>query len=197
MTVAALMSLALSLTPAVTGAPAGGLDDLGVLATVRARAPHLSAAEAVRWAQTIETSARRHHLDPKLVLAVIAVESGFRARATSPVGARGLMQLMPSTGRQWAERLGIPGRGPATLFEPTTNIRIGTAYLAWLQRRFKGRRALALAAYCHGPGLIRRFVRAGDVPQYRLRYAGKVARAERGLTRAVRWGALRASALSS
>jgi soluble lytic murein transglycosylase len=157
---------------------------------VRARAPALTAAEAVRWARTIEVSAQKHHLDPRLVLAVITVESGFDPRAVSPVGARGLMQLMPKTGRQWAHRLGIPWRGPATLFEPLANIRIGAAYLAWLQRRFRGRQSLALAAYCHGPGLIRRLLEAGPVPQYRLRYAGKVARAEATLGQRFRWGEL-------
>ncbi|MCB9651547.1 MAG: lytic transglycosylase domain-containing protein [Deltaproteobacteria bacterium] len=193
MAAAALLSLALTLNPAVTSDPTGvspGPDDLGILATVRARAPALSAAEAVRWAHTIEISAHERGVDPRLVLAVITVESGFDPRAVSPVGARGLMQLMPKTGRQWARRLGIPWRGPRTLFDPLANIQIGAAYLAWLQGRFRGRRSLALAAYCHGPGLIRRLARRGALTQYRLRYAGKVARAEAALGRRFRWGSL-------
>ncbi len=84
-------------------------------------------------------SARAHRLDPALILAVIDVESSFRLSSRSSVGAMGLMQLMPKTGRQFARRLGLSWRGERTLYTPAENVRIGAAYLPWLLRRFNGR----------------------------------------------------------
>jgi soluble lytic murein transglycosylase-like protein len=80
-------------------------------------------------------------LDPRLVLAVIAVESAFDVHAVSPKNAMGLMQLTAAT----AARFGV--RDP---FDPEQNIRGGTTYLRWLLRRFAGDLTLALAAYNAG-----------------------------------------------
>ncbi|HKW01332.1 MAG TPA: transglycosylase SLT domain-containing protein [Vicinamibacterales bacterium] len=88
-------------------------------------------------------------LDPYLMAALIAQESTFEADVKSGANAWGLMQVLPSTGRQYAARLGIKPFRTARLTEPETNIRIGMAYFADLVRQF-GDIAPALAAYNAG-----------------------------------------------
>ena len=98
------------------------------------------------FAGIVDSAARRHGVDPDLVHAVIAVESGYRASAQSPAGAQGLMQLMPSTQRD----LGV-----ADAFDPHQNVDAGVAYLRRLTDQFGT--VLALAAYNAGPGAVRRY----------------------------------------
>ena len=89
--------------------------------------------------------------EPALVLAVIRQESAYRQDAVSPVGARGLMQLMPATALEVAHGLGIAyNRGRLTA-DPEYNIRLGTHLLGQLLRRYDGSYALAVAAYNAGP----------------------------------------------
>lgn len=93
-------------------------------------------------------------LDPELVTAVIAVESGYRADAVSPKNARGLMQLIPAT----AARFGV-----ADPFDPAQNIRGGMMYLRFLLRLFDGDVTLAFAAYNAGEQAV---IDHGGVPPY-------------------------------
>lgn len=111
-----------------------------------------------RWALTllypleykaiIFERAREHGLDPYLVAAVIRTESHFQPDATSSQGARGLMQIMPETGRWAAAEMQIP-YSEELLYDPDYNIRMGCWYLAELHREF-GDTVLALAAYNGG-----------------------------------------------
>lgn len=101
----------------------------------------------------IEAHARRHGLDPLLVAAVVREESGFNPQATSPVGAIGLMQLMPKTAHWLANRQDWPIQD---LHDPETNIRLGTAYLRYLLDR-TGKLDRALAAYNGGEGNVARW----------------------------------------
>jgi soluble lytic murein transglycosylase-like protein len=98
----------------------------------------------------------RHSLRPELVRAVIQVESGYNARALSPKGAMGLMQLMPNTARM----LGV--QRP---YDPEQNIRGGTRYLRLLLDKYDGSEELALAAYNAGSGAVDRYGR--NIPPYR------------------------------
>lgn len=102
------------------------------------------------FADHIQTNATETGLDPLLVAALIRQESGWQARARSRVGALGLMQVMPSTGRLIARSLRVHGWHPDQLFEPETNLRFGTWYLAQSLREFGGDEARALAAYNAG-----------------------------------------------
>jgi soluble lytic murein transglycosylase len=92
-------------------------------------------------------------VDESLVLAVIRAESGFDPDARSGKNAIGLMQVRPATGAEIAGKLGIRGFKDEDLYDPETNVRIGTFYLAEMLRRFPDRR-LALAAYNAGPGRV-------------------------------------------
>lgn len=150
------------------------------------RSDEFAPEENLHLAVTLTRAARRHELDPTLLVAVIEVESRFVRRGTSPVGALGLMQLMPSTARSFARSAGVKWRGNQSLFEPETNIEIGAAYLAHLLTRFDGNTEHALAAYCHGPGAIRRSLRAdGRLSPRERRYGRRVMKV---------WRALRGSA---
>lgn len=107
--------------------------------------------------ELIVREADRNELDPRLVAAVIFAESTYNPRATSPVGARGLMQVMPGTGRWLLERRGETLSSTAALYEPELNVSLGTSYLAELIQRF-GRVDHALVAYNAGPTAARRIL---------------------------------------
>jgi len=104
------------------------------------------------WPVIIQ-AASRIGVDPYLVAAVIREESRFDPQAGSPVGARGLMQLIPGTARSAARHLGMPALDLRTLIDPATNITLGTFVLAGELARFS-RPDLALAAYNAGPGAV-------------------------------------------
>jgi len=113
-------------------------------------------SEDSRYEPLIQEHATRRALRPELVRAVIQVESGFNARALSPKGAMGLMQLMPATARS----LGV--NNP---WDPAQNIRGGTDYLRQLLDEYDGNEELALAAYNAGAGAVAKYGRR--IPPYR------------------------------
>ena len=98
-------------------------------------------------------------MDPPLVLSVIRQESEFKQQAISGSGARGLMQLMPSTARAVARQLKLRYSKHRLTSDPIYNMRLGQAYLAGLLRQFGGSYVLALAAYNAGPARARRWSR--------------------------------------
>lgn len=139
-----------------------------------ARTTGLTQGDLRRLVPIIVAEAERAGLEPALVLAVIEVESGGRHRARSRADARGLMQLLPTTGATLAVDAGIPWDGPETLYDPVSNVRLGVRYLAYLVDRFDDV-PTALAAYNAGPTRVARLLRRGHpIPR---RYAQRVIRA--------------------
>jgi soluble lytic murein transglycosylase-like protein len=120
----------------------------------------LGAHEIRLASETIVEQSAKHDVPLDLMLAVIHLESGFHNFARSRVGALGLMQIMPGTGEALARELDIGWNGPATLFQPVENVRMGTHYLRFLHTRY-GSWELALAAYNWGPAAIDRRLRRG------------------------------------
>lgn len=123
-----------------------------------ARSRRLSASLVLppeaQLAELIDEHSYAAELDPKLVRAVIQVESGYNATAVSNKGAMGLMQLMPETAREM---------GVADPYDPGDNIHGGTAYLRQLLNQFEERIELAVAAYNAGPNAVKKY---GGVPPY-------------------------------
>lgn len=131
-----------------------------IAARLATRRTALSPHERHALAETIVREARAQGLEPHLVAAVIEVESAGRPQAVSHVGALGLMQILPETGRELAQKHGVPWSGPQTLFDPAINVKLGAAYLRELTNRY-GDVSIALAAYNWGPGVIDRRLREG------------------------------------
>lgn len=98
----------------------------------------------------IEREAKNQALDPAWIAAEIRAESLFDADARSQANAIGLMQVLPATGEATAARAGIPWQGVQTLYQPETNIAIGSAYLREMKNRWSHLPA-AIAAYNAGP----------------------------------------------
>jgi soluble lytic murein transglycosylase len=115
----------------------------------------------IHYSDLITAYSRRHDLDPFLVAAIMRVESRYQPDAVSSKGARGLMQLMPDTGRWAAGCLGIEGYSDDLLFEPEVNIRIGAWYLRQLLNQFEGSLPVALAAYNGGPSNVEKWLSGG------------------------------------
>jgi soluble lytic murein transglycosylase len=97
-------------------------------------------------------------LDPAWVAAQTRAESAFMPRARSGADARGLMQLLPGTGAQTAASIGVPWKGGESLYDPTTNLQLGTAYLRMMLDRFGGKPYLAIGAYNAGPSPVQRWI---------------------------------------
>lgn len=120
--------------------------------TPEGRGPNPIPPEAV--SQLVDQNAATWQIDPALIKAVIANESGFNANATSSTGAMGLMQLMPGT----ASELGV-----SDAYDPAQNVAGGTRYLKGLLQRFNGDLHLAIAAYNAGPQAVEKY---GGIPPF-------------------------------
>lgn len=112
-------------------------------------------ANAVPFGDIIHAKAQKYDVDPALVAAVVETESRFKTNAHSQVGARGLMQLMPKTGR-WM--------GARNLYNAEQNVDAGAKYLKYLNGRFDGNLTKTIAAYNAGEGNVRRY---NGVPPFR------------------------------
>jgi soluble lytic murein transglycosylase-like protein len=114
--------------------------------------------------QHILKHSKIYDYDPLFLTALIITESSFNHRAKSKVGALGLMQIRPRTGKALASEANIRWRGKRTLYHPEKNVALGTYYLSKLVKRF-GNMKTALEAYNHGPTRIARYLRKGKHPK--------------------------------
>ena len=103
----------------------------------------------------IKQAALQHGVSEGLIKAVMHTESGFNVNARSPVGAQGLMQLMPATARRF---------NVTNAYDAQQNIFAGAKYLSWLLKRFRGNTQMALAAYNAGEGNVDKY---GGIPPFR------------------------------
>ncbi len=137
--------------------------------------------EATEITSLAEQEASQYFIDPFRVLAFIVAESWGDPRARSRVGARGLMQIMPATGRGIAREREETWGGIKSLYDVETNITYGVWYYHHLLETFEGDEMAAIAAYNWGPEHIRWRMRKGrQLPKV---YPGKVLRAQVKLER--------------
>jgi soluble lytic murein transglycosylase-like protein len=113
----------------------------------------LSRASVEEMATRVDQVSRKYGVSPDMIFAVIQTESSFDPLAVSDKGAVGLMQLLPSTAREVAQELNIHWTDDSILWDPLTNIEMGTYYLRTLIGRFNSVE-VALAAYNQGPSRI-------------------------------------------
>lgn len=133
-----------------------------VLDVLRENGKMLGSVDKERLAEVILVESSRYEIDPFFVLALIKTESGFRSMSRSIRGALGLMQILPFTGEALAGELNLKWKGPETLLDPYTNVRIGIHYISSLTERFNDINA-SLAAYNSGPTYFEHKARSGEM----------------------------------
>jgi soluble lytic murein transglycosylase len=133
---------------------AWGFPDLTLRIGVRLGDAGERSAYPAGFAAAIDNEARAHGLDAALVLALIRQESLFDAGAVSPAGARGLMQVMPETGRALAQAAGWPDFATEFLDVPAVSLHFGAGYLDSRLRQFEGFWPAVLASYNAGPEAV-------------------------------------------
>jgi soluble lytic murein transglycosylase len=142
--------------------------DAALIDTVLAkRAPDLGLTLRRQLGQAIAEEAKKTGYDPLLILALIDVESDFEEEAISMKGARGLMQIKPSTLHFLAGKEGLRLSREEVAADPALCVRLGIRYLRNLQDRFGGDLDLALMAYNAGPTRIRKAMKEGELDTFR------------------------------
>ncbi|TSC94606.1 MAG: soluble lytic murein transglycosylase [Candidatus Berkelbacteria bacterium Athens1014_28] len=115
----------------------------------------------LRYENYIKKWAKEYNEDPFLIAGIAMLESGFNPDARSPVGALGIMQIMPPTGASIAKGVGMTDFTTSKLFDPETSIRFGTWYIHVMKEKYGGNVVAALAAYNAGSGNADKWLRAG------------------------------------
>lgn len=130
--------------------------DLSVQATIVGKLwDHLEERFPMAWPQEFRRATEDKGITPSYAMAIARQESAWNPKAQSPVGASGLMQVMPRTAQHTVQLFGIPGyTNPSQLFDPQTNITIGTSYLESVYQQFGRNRILSSAAYNAGPSRV-------------------------------------------
>jgi soluble lytic murein transglycosylase len=114
------------------------------------------------WSEHFEHFAKKNQVPISDLQAIARRESAFNVYARSPVGARGLMQIMPATAKEIARRLGIQYKGSKQLHDPEVNVQFGSAYYFQLLKKFDENRIFALASYNAGPGRVKQWRKKSD-----------------------------------
>jgi soluble lytic murein transglycosylase len=113
----------------------------------------------------VQQYSKQYDVPEALIYAIIRQESAFRGQVISPVGAHGLMQLMPKTAQHVARREHIAYHGTRDLFSSEKNINLGTAYLSELAKRFNNNPLLMVAAYNAGPNQVNRWTKTHPIEE--------------------------------
>ena len=113
----------------------------------------------------VQQYSKQYDVPEALIYAIIRQESAFRGDVISPVGAHGLMQLMPATAKQVARREHVTYSNSKALFSPNTNINLGVAYLNHLAARFDHNPLLMVAAYNAGPHQVNRWIKTHPIQE--------------------------------
>ena len=108
----------------------------------------------LKYSDYVKKYAENYKIDKYLVYSIIKAESEFKFNARSEKGAVGLMQIMPSTGKEIAQKLGIENFSEEVLLNPEININIGCYYLSYLLNKYDGNIKTAVAAYNAGYGNV-------------------------------------------
>ncbi|BCL71030.1 murein transglycosylase [Vibrio nigripulchritudo] len=116
---------------------------------------HLRFPIAHRW--WFEFYGDKYNIEPITLMSLARQESALDVQARSPVGARGIMQIMPATAKYTARKFGIPYKTPKELNDVKKNIEIGSQYLSYLLDQYDGNRIYAFAAYNAGPHRVKRW----------------------------------------
>jgi soluble lytic murein transglycosylase len=126
--------------------------------TVRAVIARSEASYPVPYRLQIVNEANKRGLDPRLVLAIMKQESAFKPNAKSPSAARGLLQLTIDAAQKYAKRAGINQLTDDSLYQPATNIALGSEYLSQLSRMFAGLPEAIAASYNGGEDNVARWL---------------------------------------
>ena len=116
------------------------------------------------YTDLLQKHTTNYEIDPLFVAAMIREESRFNADIVSYAGAIGLMQIMPANGPEFASRLKIPQFNTKMLYNPDINIQMGSWYMKSLMDQFDNNHALVAGAYNGGPGRMRRWIKAKQIP---------------------------------
>ncbi|EMG7889228.1 MAG: murein transglycosylase [Enterobacter hormaechei] len=131
--------------------------DLSVQATIAGKLwDHLEERFPLAYKDLFDRYTSGKDIPQSYAMAIARQESAWNPKVRSPVGASGLMQIMPGTATHTVKMFNIPGySSPSQLLDPETNINIGTSYLQYVYQQFGNNRIFASAAYNAGPGRVR------------------------------------------
>lgn len=138
---------------------------LGVQGTIQAKLwDHVSLRFPFAHQDEFNHASKTYDVSIDEIMAIARRESAFHPQATSPVGAKGLMQLMPKTAKYTAKKYRIKLKKNQQLYEPSVNIKLGTAYYSELLDKFNDNRVLATAAYNAGPHRVKSWLNKTKEP---------------------------------
>jgi soluble lytic murein transglycosylase len=144
---------------------------LTVVAAIRARLwDHLELRFPKAYFEYFKQFGSKYHIDPITLMSLARQESAMDTVAQSPVGAKGIMQVLPSTAKYVANKYQLSYRSARDLFDVKKNIEVGSQYLNELLKRFEGNRILAFAAYNAGPTRVDKWLENtdGDLDAYQF-----------------------------
>ncbi len=129
-----------------------------ILAQVKHHLPAAHKNEAAQITQTLILESSRHQMDPVFVMAIIKTESQFNPAVVGSHGEIGFMQIKPDTAAWISRKYNIKYEGPASLFNPNFNIKVGLAYMNYLRKNFNKKAVGYVSAYNMGPLNVRRLL---------------------------------------